>query len=143
MLGRQSPQGELFRSDNLYADYVGRDSFYGFLNEHRHELFRDGDFVGLYKDGWGRPGVPPSQLCLALLLQAREGVSDEAAIEKTAYDLRWKVALGLEVKEKLCAKSTLQCFRAKLILHERYQEIFQSSIEACRKRGILKRKNSK
>ena len=70
MLGRQSPQGELFRSDNLYADYVGRDSFYGFLREYRQELFRDEDFSGLYRDGWGRPGVPPSQLCLALLLQA-------------------------------------------------------------------------
>ena len=140
MLGHQSPQGELFRPDNLYLDHVGRDSFHGFLATSRHQLFRDRDFAGLYRKDWGRPSVPPSQLCVALLLQARDGVSDDEAIQRSMYDLRWKVALGLAVDEKLCAKSTLQLFRAKLILHEEYQRVFQSSIEACRKQGLLKRK---
>ena len=140
MLGRQSPQGELFRPDNVYRDHVGRDTFYGFLSSSRHRLFRDQDFAGLYRRDWGRPSVPPSQLCVALLLQAREGVSDDEAIQRTAYDLRWKVALGLDLDEKLCAKSTLQLFRAKLILHDEYQQLFQSSIEACRKAGLLTRK---
>ena len=140
LLGRQSPQDELFRPDHLYRDHVGRDSFYGFLASSRRDLFSDDDFAGLYRTDLGRPSVPPSQLCVALLLQTRDGVSDEEAIQRTAYDLRWKVALGLEIDEKLCAKSTLQLFRAKLILHEEYQRLFQSSIEACRKSGLLKRK---
>ncbi len=140
LLGRQSPQDELFRPDHLYRDHVGQDSFYGFLASARRDLFRDDDFAGLYRTAKGRPSVPPSQLCVALLLQTREGVSDEEAIQRTAYDLRWKVALGLELEEKLCAKSTLQLFRAKLILHDEYQRLFQASIEACRKSGLLKRK---
>jgi hypothetical protein len=73
------------------------------------------------------------------LLQAREGVSDEEAVQRTAYDLRWKVALGLDLEEKLCAKSTLQLFRAKLIIHESYQTIFQASVDQCRKQGLLRR----
>ncbi len=139
MLGRKSPQGELFRPDHVYLDHVGKDSFYAFLGQQRGRLFRDRDFAGLYRSDWGRPSVPPSQLCIALLLQARDGVSDDEAIQRSAFDLRWKVALGLEIDEKLCAKSTLQLFRAKLILHDEYQQLFQASIEACRKGGLLKR----
>ena len=139
MLGHQSPQGELFRPDNLFQDHVGRNSFYTALSHARGTCFKDQDFVGMYGDR-GRPSVPPSQLCVALLLQVRDGVSDDEAIQRSAYDLRWKVALGLELNEKLCAKSTLQLFRAKLILHESYQQIFQASVNQCRKQGLLKRK---
>ena len=56
-----------------------------------------------------------------------------------AYDLRWKVALGLELDEKLCAKSTLQRFRAQLVLHEATGQIFDRGVEACRAAGLLKR----
>lgn len=139
MLGKRSPQGKLFGSDHLYLEHVGRGSLYGLLAREGSRLFPDARFAELYRHGWGRPSVPPSQLCILLVLQAHEGVSDEAAIERTAYDLRWKVALGLEVEQKLCAKSTLQLFRAKLVLHERYEQLFQESIEACRKAGLLRR----
>jgi len=94
----------------------------------------------LYREEHGRPSVPPSQLCIALLLQTHDGVSDEEAIERTAYDLRWKVALGLGLEEKLCAKSTLQLFRAKLVVHEQYGQIFEASVTACRRAGLLKRR---
>jgi len=140
MLGRHSPQGEMFRPDFLHLDHVGRDSLFGFMATERHRIFRDRDFEDLYRKGRGRPSVPPSQLCIALLLQAKEGVSDDEAVQRTAYDLRWKVALGLDIEQQLCAKSTLQLFRSKLILHEKYQQIFETSVEACRRGGLLKRK---
>ena len=140
MLGRHSPQGELFRPDNIHLDHVGRETIYGFLAQQRHRLFRDQDFADLFKKDWGRPSVPPSQLCIALLLQARDGVSDDEAIQRSAYDLRWKVALGISVEDKLCAKSTLQLFRAKLVLHDRFQRLFVSSVGACRRAGLLKKK---
>ncbi len=139
MLGRLSPQGELFRPDNLYLEHVGKGSLYAFLADARQQVFRDADFCDLFGKT-GRPSVPPSQLCVALLLQAREGTSDDETIQRTAYDLRWKVALGLEIDEKLCAKSTLQLFRAKLILHERYQKLFQASVEECKRSGLLRKK---
>lgn len=140
MLGRRATQQELFRTDHLCRDHVGADTFYGALSRLGPELFKDEDFAGLYRDEHGRPSVPPSQLCIALLLQTYEGVSDEEAIERTAYDLRWKVALGLELEEKLCAKSTLQLFRAKLVVHEQYGQIFEGSVAACRRKGLLKRR---
>ena len=48
MLGERGPQRGLFAADNLYADFVGSDSFYGFLASHRDDLFRDEDFAELY-----------------------------------------------------------------------------------------------
>jgi transposase len=108
MLGRREPQGELFRPDTLLRSHVGEESFHGLLARRGSEWFRDEAFASWYRDGFGRPSVPPSQLCIALLLQTYEGVSDEEAIARSAYDLRGKVALGLELDEKLCAKSTLQ-----------------------------------
>lgn len=140
MLGRRSPQGELFRADHLLLEHVGPESFYGFMAREGRGLFRDEDFAGLYREDFGRPGVPPSQLCVLLVLQTLDGVSDEEAIERTAYDLRWKVALGLDLEAKLCAKSTLQLFRAKLVLHERYGALFEKSVQTCRKAGLLKRR---
>jgi transposase len=140
MLGRRAAQQGLFGADHLCRDHVGSDSFYGTLSRLGPQLFKDEDFAGLYREEHGRPSVPPSQLCAALLLQTYEGVSDDEAIERTAYDLRWKVALGLELREKLCAKSTLQLFRAKLVVHEQYGTIFEGSVTACRRAGLLKRR---
>jgi transposase len=137
VLGRRSPQKELFRPDHTLRDHVGEGSFYGLLAKRGSEWFRDEDFVELYREDVGRPSVPPSQLCIGLLLQSHDGVSDEEAIERSAYDLRWKVALGLGLEEKLCAKSTLQLFRAKLILHEAHEALFERSVRACREAGLL------
>lgn len=137
MLGRRSPQRDLFRPDHTLRDHIGEGSFYGLLAKRGSEWFRDEDFVGLYREDFGRPSVPPSQLCIGLLLQSHDGVSDEEAIERSAYDLRWKVALGLGLEEKLCAKSTLQLFRAKLILHEGHEALFERSVRACREAGLL------
>jgi transposase len=140
MLGRRATQQGLFEADHLCRDHVGQDSFYGALSRLGPQLFKDEDFAGLYREEYGRPSVPPSQLCVALLLQTHDGVSDDEAIERTAYDLRWKVALGLELREKLCAKSTLQLFRAKLVVHEEYGQIFEGSVTTCRRAGLLKRR---
>jgi hypothetical protein len=139
MLGRRESQGDFFRPDHVFRDHVGEETFYGLLARHGAEWFRDEDFVALYREDFGRPSVPPSQLAVALLLQAHDSVSDEEAISRSAFDLRWKVALSLELDQKLCAKSTLQRFRAQLILHEATGQIFDRGVEACRAAGLLKR----
>jgi hypothetical protein len=78
-------------------------------------------------------------LATALVLQTYDGVSDEEAKQRADYDLRWKVALGLEVETRPFAKSTLQEFRAQLILHEQTRAIFQRSLEVAKRRGVWKK----
>lgn len=139
MLGTRSGQRGLFEADTLYAEYVGRQTFYGWLAEQRGELFPDEEFAALYARGWGRPSVPPSLLATALVLQTYDGVSDEEAARRAAYDLQWKVALGVEVDARPFAKSTLQEFRAQLVVHEEQRRLFQQSLELAKRRGKLER----
>ena len=139
MLGKRSAQRGLFEADTRYGEFVGQRTFYGYLASQRDELFRDEDFAALYSCERGRPSVPPSLLATALVLQTYDGVSDEEAKQRADYDLRWKVALGLEVETRPFAKSTLQEFRAQLILHDQTRALFQRSLEVAKRRGVWKK----
>ena len=140
MLSKRSAQLGMFEADHLYLSHIGEDTFYGFLARHRGQLFRDEDFAEFYSPDWGRPSVPPSLLATALLLQTHDRVSDEEAKARADYDLRWKVALGVEVDARPFAKSTLQLFRAQLVLKEKMQAVFQRSLEFALQSGYLKRR---
>ena len=139
MLGKRGPQPGLFEADTMYLKFVGQNTFYAFLATHRGEIFRDEAFADLYQ-AKGRPSVPPSLLATALVLQTYDKASDEEARERAAYDLRWKVALGVEVDARPFAKSTLQEFRAQLILHEQHGAIFRDSLELAKQQGFFKGK---
>jgi transposase len=141
MLGKRGPQRGLFEADTAYGAFVGRDSFYGWLARQRGELFRDEEFAGLYVLDNGRPSVPPSLLATALVLQTYDGVSDDEAKQRADYDLRWKVALGVELDARPFAKSTLQEFRAQLILHAEQAAIFRRSLELAKRRGKFRTKS--
>jgi transposase len=143
MLGKRSHQRGLFEADSQYLDFVGRESFYGFLAKQRGQLFRDEDFAECYCPDNGRPSVAPSLLANALLLQTHDRVSDEEAKARADYDLRWKVALGIEVGERPFAKSTLQLFRAQLILKEKMRAVFVRSLELAKQSGYLKERRLK
>jgi len=138
MLGKRTSQRGLFEADHLYLGFVGEDTFYGFLARERGKLFRDEAFAMLYCLDNGRNSVPPSLLALALLLQAHDRISDAEAKRRADFDLCWKVALGIEVDSRPFAKSTLQLFRAQLILHDQARAIFERSLEYARETGYLK-----
>lgn len=139
MLGTRHGQRGLFEADTLYGEFVGRATFYGWLAAQRDELFPDELFAGLYARGWGRPSVPPGLLATALVLQTYAGVSDDEATQRAAYDLRWKVGLGVEVDARPFAKSTLQEFRAQLVIHAEQRKLFEQSLELAKRRGKLAR----
>ena len=138
MLGERSDQRGLWEADRLYLDHVGRESFYGLLASLRGRLFRDAEFAEFYCPDNGRDSVPPSLLATALLLQSHDKVSDAEAKARADFDLRWKVALGIEAEDRPFAKSTLQVFRAQLILHDKVREVFEGSLRLARESGYLK-----
>ena len=140
MLGKRSDQKGLWEADRLYLDYVGQDTFYGLLASLRGQLFSDDDFAEIYGPDNGRDSVPPSLLATALLLQTYDKVSDAEAKARADFDIRWKVALGIEIEDRPFAKSTLQMFRAQLILHEKVREVFESSLRLARQSGYLKKR---
>src|ERR1019366_4141155 len=138
MMGTRSAQDKLFAADQIYLDYVGRDTLYGYLAQNRQHLFRDEDFAALYCGDNGRISVPPSLAISILFLRAYEKVSFIEAVDRSKSDLRWKVALGLEMEEvPMQQKSTLQEFEAKLVLHKRGEALLKKSIEEARRAGYL------
>ena len=140
MLGERSEQRGLWEADRLYLDHVGKDTFYGLLASLRGRLFRDADFAEFYCADNGRDSVPPSLLATALLLQTHDKVSDAEAKARADFDIRWKVALGIEIEDRPFAKSTLQVFRAQLILHDKVRAVFESSLRLARESGYLKKR---
>lgn len=140
---REDRQIRLFAVGNQYLDQVGRDSFYGLLATEGDRLFPDRMFEELYHADNGRPCTSPSLLAKMLLLQTQDGCSDQEAIDRAHFDLRWKTALNLELDAKPCAKSTFQEFRARLHLNEASEKLLAATLEEAARIGLLKPKKIK
>jgi transposase len=112
-------------------------SFFALLADHGHRIVRDEDFAACYSPGMGRPSIPPSQLAKVLLLQYRTGVSDEQAMECVAWDLRWKIALGLAVDHQGWHPTSLTKFRARLLLHRLERLALERTLELAEELGLL------
>lgn len=140
MLGERDPQRRLFSAaTQLGPAVVARLGFYGKLASEGQRIFRDADFAAAYCEDNGRPSVPPSLLALARLLQHHDAVSDQETIARCRYDLRWKVALDLDLAsvEAPFAKSTFQAFRARLTVHLQEGLAFAKSVEVAKQAGLL------
>jgi transposase len=112
-------------------------SFYALLAEHGDRIVRDEDFAECYSQRMGRPSIPPSTLAKVLLLQHRTGVSDEQAMECVAWDLRWKVALGLAVDHQGWHPTSLTKYRARLLLHEKEGLALENTLRLAEDLGML------
>jgi hypothetical protein len=118
--------------------WVGEDSFYAQMARQGRRIFNDDLFRGWYEEDNGRPCVPPSTLAIATLLQMHGKCSDEEAVARSRFDDRWKVALDLVDGEKPFAKSTLQLFRARLLLDRRAKTLFlRRSLEEAKLHGMM------
>jgi len=72
---------------------VGPDSIYGVLHRECFKLFPDEMFADLFTDV-GRRSVPPMIVAVVMVLQRIEGLSDREAVDRFAFDARWKYAAG-------------------------------------------------
>jgi Transposase DDE domain/Transposase domain (DUF772) len=116
---------------------VPADSFYGLLAAHGHRIVTDADFAACYSERLGRPSIPPSHLARILLLAYREGASDEQAMERLRYELRWKVAVGLPLDHPGYHPTSLVKFRARLLLHGLERLALVRSIELAGELGLM------
>jgi Transposase domain (DUF772)/Transposase DDE domain len=112
-------------------------SFFALLAEHGDRIVRDEDFAECYSRRMGRPSIPPSLLAKVLLLQHRTGASDEQAMDAIAWDLRWKVALGLPVDHEGFHPTSLTRFRARLLLHGKEGLALEATLRLAEEIGLL------
>ena len=74
-----------------------RDTFHVLLASSRGKLFRDADFAELNCLDNGPSSMAPSRLAAALLLHAHGRASDAEAKARADFDIRWMVALAIEI----------------------------------------------
>jgi len=135
MVGKASRSPSLFDVGNIFDLELPADSFFAQLGQ--VDLFDEADFAHLYCANNGRPSIPPTQLALLILLQYHERCSDGEAVERSAYDLRWAVALRRPAGRRLCGRSTLVEFRARLALHDAVDTLFDRILARAREQGLL------
>src|SRR3954471_14527504 len=136
MLASASGQVGFFDAAEL-ARPLPAGSFFALLAEHGHRIVCDEDFADCYSRRMGRPSIPPSQLAKVMLLQHRTGASDEAAMEAVAWDLRWKIALGLAVDHQGWHPTSLTRFRARLLLHNKERLALENTLRLADELGML------
>jgi transposase len=136
MLGRRDPQQSLFSAQNL-PNRVPTDSFYGRMAAVSGVLFKDDDLKELYHASNGRPSIPPSVMSGVLLLQFHDDVSDEEAVQRLMFDLRWQVALNLPTDFPGFDPSSLTYFRQRLIEHNKERYAFDRFVEVGRQAGFI------
>ncbi len=136
MLGRRDPQQSLFSAQNL-PNRVPTDSFYGRMAAVSGVLFKDDDLKEMYDPGNGRPSIPPSLMSGVLLLQFHDDVSDEEAVQRLMFDLRWQVALNLPTDFPGFDPSSLTYFRQRLIEHKQERYAFDRFVQVGREAGFI------
>jgi hypothetical protein len=136
MLGRRKPQRSLFDALGL-PHRVPADSFYGRMAGSHDVLFQDDDLKELYCADHGRPSLPPSLLSGVMLLQFYDDVSDEEAVERLRFDLRWKVALHLPLDYVGFDPSSLTYFRRRLIENGQERYAFDRLVAVGRAAGFI------
>lgn len=137
MLGRESPQRSLFGAYLAVEHLLTPGSFYAVLYRDADRLIRDDDFADCYDTTTGRPSVPPARMAKLLLLQTYEDLSDRAALERMAFDLRWKAILGLDVGDGAVGQATLVEFRARLQLHGKLRAVFDRFLALALEAGLI------
>ncbi len=136
MLGRRNPQRSLFEAP-VWPHAIPSDSFYARMGSVNEVLFRDEDLGEMYCPDNGRPSLPPSLLNGVTLLQFYDNVSDEEAVARTCFDLRWKVALHLSLDFPGFDPSCLSYFRQRLVQKGKERYAFDRLIAVARLAGWL------
>jgi hypothetical protein len=136
MLGRRTPQMSFFDAASL-PHRVASDSFYGRMGAVAETLFRDDDLKQLYDPDTGRPSLPPSLMSGVVLLQFYDDVADGEAVERTLYDLRWKVALHLPLDYAGFDPSSLSYFRKRLVDGKQERYAFDRLLKVGRAAGFI------
>ncbi|MEU6189040.1 transposase [Nocardia sp. NPDC047038] len=103
-------------------------------------LFPDEMFADLFTDV-GRRSVPPMIVAVVMVLQRFEGLSDREAVERSAFDARWKYAAGgLDFDYPGFVHTVLVDMRARLARSDRPDRVFDAVLEVARQAGLVGRR---
>src|SRR5665213_3429521 len=140
VLGRVDLQGSLLSTALVHDERLTKHSFYERLALHGHEIVDDDDFAHLYARTNGRPSHPPSVMVRALLCATHDKTSDRESARRSRVDLDWRWAMGVDDDFSGIGATTFSLFRARLVLEEDDQHLFEATLEKAVEAGVLKGK---
>jgi Transposase DDE domain/Transposase domain (DUF772) len=140
-LGLAPRQSDLFRSTAGFCEErIAPESIYGLLHRECHRLFPDEMFADLFTDV-GRRSVPPMIVAVVMVLQRIEGCSDREAVDRFAFDARWKYAAGgLDFDYPGFVHTVLVDMRARLSGSDAPNRIFDAVLVVATAAGLVGRK---
>jgi hypothetical protein len=143
-LGRADRQVDLFDDAAGFCEQsLPENSIYRFLARERDRLFPDELFADLFADR-GRRSVPPSVVATVMVLQRLEGLSDREAVDRYAFDVRWRYAAGVggygTGQWGRFAHTVLVDMRERLRRSARPDRIFEVGLEAAHAAGLVGRR---
>jgi hypothetical protein len=140
-LGTSPNQPDAFRTTTSYVSQrVADESIYGLLHRECVNLFPDAMFADLFMD-IGRRSVPPMVVAVVMVLQRLEGLSDREAVDRFAFDLRWKYAAGgLDYDYPGFDHTVLVAMRARLARSENPNRIFEVVRKVAGEAGLVGRR---
>lgn len=137
-LGKTPRQEDLYRSSReLVESRLGERTIYRLLAVDGHRLFPDEMFADLFTSR-GRRSIPPRIVATVMILQRLEGLSDREAVDRFAFDLRWKYAAGgLNYDYPGFVHTVLVDMRARLRDSERPNRVFEKVLELLKDAGLV------
>jgi hypothetical protein len=140
-LGLTPRQVDMFVTTTSFCEgRVAADSIYALLHRECFALFSDELFADLFCDT-GRRSVPPMIVAVVMVLQRIEGCSDREAVDRFAFDARWKYAAGgLDFDYPGFVHTVLVDMRARLGASERPDRIFEVVLDTAKKAGLVGRR---
>jgi hypothetical protein len=143
-LGRADRQVDLFDDAAGFCEQsLPENSIYRFLARERDRLFPDELFADLFTDR-GRRSVPPSVVATVMVLQRLDGLSDREAVDRYAFDVRWRYAAGVGGYATggwtRFAHTVLVDMRERLRRSARPNRIFEVGLAAAAAAGLVGRR---
>ncbi|MDO8802943.1 MAG: transposase [Elusimicrobiota bacterium] len=138
-------QRTFFDTDILFprlGSAAGAERFSFFAERILPELMkRRPELEKMYCANNGRPAEEPVRMLAATILQFMERMPDRQAAEACSFDLRWKLALGMEADEPAFHATSLVKFRERLLSHGLEQLGFAAVLERMGEAGYLAKRN--
>jgi len=140
-LGQIPAERDSFSSTVAFCEArLAPNSIYALLHRHCRQLFPDVMFADLFC-GVGRACVPPMIVAVVMVLQRLEGLSDREAVDRFAFDVRWKYAAGgLDFDHPGFVHTVLVDFRARLAASAAPGRIFEVTVDIARQAGLVGRR---
>jgi len=114
----------------------GKEQRFLVMAESLDDAFSEGDLKAFYPDK-GQWGIHPVRICMLLLLQASEGLTDQQVAEAVRLNIGWKYVLRLPLDDLGWSSTVLTDARERFCDGDPQQVFLDSFLNKANEKGLL------